>query len=174
MFDNNRNTTRFVIALVVMISAFGAVGIVAAETQVDNSTIAIDNSTDSAYADVTTVDDYNGSTAPNVTVSVVGVQPDQDVANGTEIRNVTRSSVANATTESFDFSLTDTERESYDRVEISVSSSGDGTLIASTELGVLQQMTGGGGGLLGGSLGGISVPVILGVLVIGYLAMGRD
>lgn len=171
----NRNTSKIfgvAIALSFLLAGIGAVGLVAAEP-IDSGSIDATNETESVYADVVAVSDYNGSAAPNVTVVVEGLPAGTDAGNGTELLNETRT-LAAGSTESFDYALTDTDRSDYDRIEISIDSSGDGSLIASTDWGSLERISGGGGGLLGGGFGGISLPVILGVLVIGYVVMGRD
>ena len=180
MFDTD--TSRFgglLLAAFVLISGLGVGGVAAQSGDdpmvfVDEST-TISNSTDSVYVDVTGVDDMNASGPVDVTVTVEGLTEGTDPGNGTQLDTATLSVAAGAV-ESYDYVVTDTNVADYDSVHVTVevTTSGDEDLIASTDWGTLEQMSGGGGGLLDGGIGGISVPVIGAVLVGGYLLMGRD
>ena len=183
MFDNNRNTSKIgSIALVMMmlISAvglgLGAASVAATDddpTILVHETTAIDNSTDSVYADVTGVDDMNGSGPVAVNVTVEGLMEGQTAGNGT-VLTTQQLSVSAGNVSSFDYSLSDTQTTNFDSVyvEIDVVTDGEESLIASTDWGVLQQVSGGGTGGLS-SIGG--VPIIGVIVVIGaYVVFMRD
>ncbi|GAA0555880.1 hypothetical protein ABNG02_13335 [Halorubrum ejinorense] len=170
----NRNTiaaSGLVLAVVVLLAGIAAGG-VAADTAVDNGTVEVTNDTESAYADVSAVTLYSGAPAPNVTVVVEGVPNGTDVGNGTELLNETRT-LSSGSVESFEYALNDTERGSYTRVHISVTSSGDGSLIESVDWGTIKRVSGGGSGGLGGA--GTSTGVIVAVIVVvGAIYFGRE
>lgn len=187
MFDSNRNTSKFgsiALVAILLVSVVGlgtlAAGSVAA-TDSDASILVhesapVDNSTDSVYADVTGNDTIgDGSIAVNVTFE--GLPSGTDPGNGTVLSeqslSVTAGSVSSAT-----YQLSDTETTDYDsvHVEINVVTSGDETEISSTDWGVLQEVSGGGGLLGGGGLGSIGgIPIALVVLLVGgYIVLGDD
>jgi len=162
----NRNTSAALLVAIVTVAAvglaFGAGGVAGQEGsgELVNGTVDVTNDTESIYVDIVAVDDYNGSTAPDVTVTAIGVQPDQDVANGTELYTETRT-VASSTTESYDYAFNDAERDSYDRIAITVEWNGDRSLIDSTDWGSLVATTGGGGGGLGSGTSTAALAVVL-------------
>jgi hypothetical protein len=142
----------------------------------------VDNSTNSVYADVTggnysATADFTGPVAVNVTFT--GHNSSQSVSNGT-VLSTQSLSVASESVSSASYTLSDTETTDYDKVhvKIDVVTSGEETEIASTDWGVLQSVSGGGGGFLDsgiglGTIGG--VPIILLVLVIaGFFVLGDD
>ena len=177
----NRNTSKLMalgFALVVLVSGFSialAAGGVAGQT---SSTSLVDssftptNSTQSAYVDVTGVADMNGSGPVSVDVTYEGLNASESAGNGTVLASETLS-VSAGSVSSSTYSLADSDTD-YDRILVSVETGGDSSLIASTDWGTLEQISGGGGGLLGGSIGGVSLPVIGVVLAGGYFLMGRD
>lgn len=175
----NRNTskiTAFAFVLVVLTAGIALVtigGVAQTETtELVNNSVVSDSDTGSVYVDVIGVADMNGSGPVNATVTLTGVNESQDVANGTELTNQTLT-VSENTTESFDYSLTDSDRDTFDEVHILVETSGDETLIESVDWGSFVKSGGGAGLGLGGSIGGI--PIVLVVVVIGgYVLMGRD
>ena len=178
---SDRNTSvfaGFVFALVVLTAglgvAFAAGGASAQTSTVELASGSADatNETESLYVDVVGNSSMGGAGPVDVNVTVIGLESGQDVANGTEVDSMTLS-VAEGATESYDYVLTDTDVSSYDTLEIVVETDGDETLIESVDWGSLVDNPGGaGGGLLDGS--GVSVPVILGLLVVGYIVMGRE
>jgi hypothetical protein len=143
---------------------FGAIGTVAADTEVNNATVEVTNDTSGVYADVTAVTLYSGATPPNVSVSIEGLPNGTDVGNRTEIMNETRT-LQSGSVESYEYSLSDSERANYTEVHISVSSTGDGSLIDSTDIGSISRISaGGGGGSLGA--GGLGTTGLVGVLAV--------
>jgi hypothetical protein len=170
----NRNTiaaSGLVLAVVVLVAGLAAGG-VAADTAVDNGTVDVTNDTESAYADVTADPVYSGAPAPNVTVVVEGLPNGTDVGNGTELLNETRT-LSSGSVESYEYALTDDDRANYTRVHISVTSSGDGSLIESVDWGVIKRVSGGAGGGLGGT--GASTGVVVAVIVVaGAIYFGRE
>ena len=170
----NRNTIAaggLLLAVVVLLAGLAAGG-VAADTAVDNGTVEVTNDTESAYADVTAVDIYNGASPPNVTVIVEGLPNGTDVGNGTELLNETRT-LSSGSVESFEYALNDTERGNYSRVHISVTSSGDGSLIESVDWGVIKRVSGGAGGGLGGT-GASTGVVVAAIALVGVIYFSRE
>lgn len=169
----NRNTiaaSGLAVAVLVLLVGLVAGG-VAAETAVDNGTVEVTNDTESAYADVTAVSLYSGATPPNVTVVVEGLPNGAEVGNGTELLNETRT-LSSGSVESFEYALTDTDRANYTRVHVSVTSSGDGSLIESVDWGTIKRVSGGGGGGIGTS--GASTGVIAVVIALAAFVYMRD
>jgi ABC-type oligopeptide transport system substrate-binding subunit len=176
MFDN-RNTSKFAIALVVLISAvgIGAVGAAAqmdSPTLVDNETVTPTNETESVYVDATGVDDFNGSAPVNVTVTIEGLAEGESVGNGTTVDTDTIS-VSEGNVSSYDYALTDADRD-YDELVVTaeVETDGDESLIASVDWGTLEQVAGGGTGGLG-SIGGVPI-IAIAALGGAYLIFVRD
>lgn len=185
---NNRNTSKFgsfALVLVLVVSAVGlAFSGAASATDSDASILvhesaAVDNSTDSVYVDVTGNDTFSVTGPIAVDVTFTGHNESQTVSNGT-VLSTQSLSVSAGNVSSASYQLSDTETTDYDKVhvKIDVVTSGEETEIASTDWGVLQEVSGGGGGLLGGSgLGSIGgVPIVLVVLVIGgyFVLVGDD
>lgn len=186
---NNRNTSKigsFALVLVLVVSAVGLAfsgGVSATDSDASilvHESAAVDNSTDSVYADVTggnySASGFTGPVAVDVTFE--GLTEGTDPGNGT-VLSTQSLSVASESVSSASYSLSDTETTDYDKVhvKIDVVTSGEETEISSTDWGVLQEVSGGGGGLLGssglGSIGG--VPIVLVVLVIGgYVVLAGD
>lgn len=167
----NRNTSKiagYALALVVFVAGLG-LGLSGVAAQSD-STILVDepvtptNETESIYVDATGVDDMNASGPVDVTVTVEGLTENETAGNGTVLDETTLS-VANGTTESYDYTLADADRD-YDELRITaeVVTAGEEDWIASTDWGTLRQVSGGAGlGLE--SVGG--VPIVAVVLVLG-------
>jgi len=177
MFDN-RNTSKFAIALVVLISAvgIGAVGAAAqmdSPTLVDNETVTPTNETESVYVDATGVDDFNGSDPVNVTVTIEGLAEGESVGNGTTVDTDTIS-VSEGNVSSYDYALTDADRD-YDELVVTaeVETDGDESLIDSVDWGSLVATAGGAGGGLGG-VGGSTVVVALVVALAAIVAARGD
>lgn len=178
MFDRNTSIMAFGFALVVLVSGFSialAAGGVAGQTDtavlVDDS-FTPTNDTESAYVDISGVGDMNGSGPVAVDVTFEGLNESETAGNGTVLATETIS-VSEGSVSSSSYALADADSE-YDSVVVTAETAGDETLIASSDWGTLERMSGGGGGLLGGGLGGVSLPVIGAVLVVGYVVMGRD
>ena len=173
----NSNTSRLAIVLVVLISAAG-IGAAGAAAQmddpilVDNEVLDPTNETESVYVDVTGVDDFDGATAADVDVTIEGLAEGESAGNGTIVDSATLS-VSEGSTESFDYSLTDADRD-YDQLVVTadVVTDGDESLIASVDWGTLERVGGGAGGGLG-SVGGIPILVVVGI-VGAYVVFMRD
>jgi len=172
----NRNTLA---ALSVVLGAVALVGLALAaggaaaqdgSGELVNDTIDVTNETESIYVDAVGNDSMNGSGPVNVTVTVTGLEEGQDLANGTEVDSTTLS-VAEGATESYDYQLTDSDREDYDELVIVVDAE-DETLIDSADWGSLVDNPGGAGGGLGGAAGSTGVGVLV-VLLIGALVAAR-
>lgn len=181
MFDN-RNTSKIgtlALVLVMFVSAVGVAFSGGAAAQSD-STVLVDssftptNSTQSAYVDITGVSDMNGSGPVAVSVTYTGLMEGQDVANGTTLKTEEISvSAGSVTSSTYQIADSDTDFDSV-AVDAEVVTAGDESLIDYSDWGTLERVSGGGGGVLSGSLGGVSVPVIGAVLIGGYFLMGRD
>ncbi|RLM51480.1 hypothetical protein DVK06_03540 [Halorubrum sp. Atlit-28R] len=170
----NRNTIAaggLLLAVVVLLGGFAAGG-VAADTAVDNGTVEVTNDTDSAYADVTAAPIYSGDPAPNVTVVVEGLPNGTDIGNGTELLNETRT-LSSGSVESYEYALTDDDRGNYTRVHISVTGSGDGSLIESVDWGVIKRVSGGAGGGLGGT-GASTGLIVAAIALLGAIYLSRE
>ena len=180
----NRNTSKlmaFGFALVVLVSGFSialAAGGVAAQ---EDTTVLVDsefipeNTTDSAYVDITGVSDMAGSGPVAVDVTYTGLMDGEDVANGTVLNTETLSvSEGNMSSSTYDVTDSDTEFDAI-HVEVNVQTDGEEDLIESVDWGTLEEMAGGGGGgLLSGSVGGVPIVGVLGVLVLVWFVKGRD
>jgi len=165
----NRNTSkigRVTLALVVLVAGLG-VGLSGVAAQSDSTTLVDEpvtptNETESIYLDATGVDDMNGSGPVDVTVAVEGLTENETAGNGTVLGETTISVAAGAT-ESYDYTLVDSDRDYNElRLTATVATTDDADLIASTDWGTLQRTNGGGGGgLPGGSSTGLFVVVAL-------------
>jgi len=139
-----------------------------------NNSVPVTNDTQSAYADVTAIDDL--STADNSTrtaFEVVGVTTENGSTSETVLETSTKE-VPEGSTTSFERVLNDSDRESYDEIRVTVS--GQGNHSDSVEGGTLESARGGGGGsssglsgLLSASIMGIPVVAVLVVAGIGLL-----
>ncbi|WAU40584.1 hypothetical protein HRPV13_gp03 [Halorubrum pleomorphic virus 13] len=181
MFDN-RNTSKIGSIALVLVMVVSAVGVAfsggVAATDSDPTVLSHDsfvpsNSTQSAYVDITGVSDMNGSGPVAVDVTYEGLMEGETAGNGTVLNTETLSVTAgNVSSSSYTLADSDTD---YDRinVEVNVQTDGEESLIASVDWGTLEEVSGGGGGLLSGSVGGVPV---LGVLVVvgAYFVLGRD
>jgi hypothetical protein len=110
----------------------------------------------------------------NVTVAVEGLTENETAGNETTL-NETTISVAAGATESYDYTLTDSDRE-YDelRLTATVATADDTELIASTDWGTLQRTSGGAGGGIGSkSADALAVLWVL-VLVGAYVTSRGD
>lgn len=173
----NRNTSaRLAVALVVLVAGLG-LGIAGVAAQDDSTTLVdepIDptNETQSIYLDATGVEDMNGSGPVDVTVTVEGLAENETAGNGTQIDTATLS-VANGSTESYDYALVDSDRY-YDELRLTAETAtvDDADLIASTDWGTLERVSGGAGlGLAGGSSTGLLVAI---VAIVGFLHFRED
>ncbi|WP_256402605.1 hypothetical protein [Halorubrum salinum] len=173
----NRNTSaRLAVALVVLVAGLG-LGIAGVAAQDDSTTLVdepIDptNETQSIYLDATGVEDMNGSSPVNVTVTVEGLTENETAGNGTQIDTATLS-VANGSTESYDYALAESDRD-YDELRLTAETAtvDDADLIASTDWGTLERVSGGAGlGLGGGSSTGLLVAI---VAIVGFLYFRED
>lgn len=119
----------------------------------------------SVWADFDGAENMNGTGPANVTIDVIGVEEGQDKANGTTLDSTTIS-VAENSTESYEYTLSDSELDSYAAVHF-VANTSDGDIVSLAEWGTTQTLLGGGGGL-GGSMGtaGIAVLVLLAYFVL--------
>ena len=177
----NRNTSKiggFALALIVLVAGLG-LGLSGVAAQSDSTTLVDEpvtptNETESIYLDATGVDDMNGSGPVDVTVAVEGLTENETAGNGT-ILDETTISVAAGATESYDYTLTDSDRE-YDelRLTATVATADDTELIASTDWGTLQRTSGGAGGGIGSkSADALAVLWVL-VLVGAYVTSRGD
>jgi hypothetical protein len=177
---NDRNTSKLLalgFSLVVLLSGFTiALAAGGAVAQSDSGVLVDDsftptNSTESAYVDLTGASDMNGSGPVSVDVTFEGLAEGETAGNGTVLAQETVS-VSEGNVSSSDFTLSDSDRE-YDSIRVEATTSGNTSLIASTDWGTLERTSGGGGGMLSGSVGGI--PLIGIVVVVGaYFVLGRD
>jgi hypothetical protein len=177
----NRNTSTIgglALALVVLVAGLG-LGLSGVAAQSDSTTLVDEpvtptNETESIYLDATGVDDMNGSGPVNVTVAVEGLTENETAGNGTMLGETTISVDAGAT-ESFDYTLTDSDRDFDElRFTATVETADDADLIASTDWGTLQRTSGGAGGGLGdGDTGTLAVGVAL-LLGAGYFVTRED
>ncbi|MYL69180.1 hypothetical protein, partial [Halorubrum distributum] len=142
----NRNTSALLVAIVAIAGiglAFGAGGAAAQTNSTDfiDDPVEVTNDTESVYVDVTGVSDMNGSAPIGVNVTMTGLAAGQDVANGT-VLNETTLSVGENATESLDVALSDTDREDYDSVHVTVSTA-DVSLIDTYDYGTVGSISGG-------------------------------
>ncbi|OYR69017.1 hypothetical protein DJ78_12200 [Halorubrum ezzemoulense] len=167
----NRNTSALVAlaALVLLVVTIGAAGPAAAQVQNGSGTITVANDTDSVFVDVTTVSDYATASDPNVTVSLEGLQEGQAAGEGVVLLDESRT-LSNGTVESYEYGLNSTQIETYDRVEYTVTSSGDGSLISSVDAGTVTSFLGGGGGEIGSGVGSTGALAAL-VVAVAFLFM---
>ena len=146
----NRNTSKIgglALALVVLVAGLG-LGLGGVAAQSDSTTFVDEpvtptNQTESIYVDATGVDDMNGSGPVDVTVSVEGLTENQTAGNGTSV-DETNLSVAAGATESYDYALSDADRD-YDKLRVTaeVVTAGEEDWITSTDWGTLQAVSGG-------------------------------
>lgn len=177
----NRNTSKlggFALALVVLVAGLG-LGLSGVAAQSDSTTLVDEpvtptNETESIYVDATGVDDMNGSSPVNVTVTVEGLTENETAGNGTALDQVTIS-VANGTTESYDYTLVDGDRD-FDQLQVTatVATADDAALIASTDWGTLQRTSGGGGGGLPGGTSSTGLIVLVVLLGAAFVARQGD
>lgn len=175
----DRNTSKIgclALALVVLVAGL-SLGFSGVAAQSDSTTLVDEpvtptNETESIYLDATGVDDMNESGPANVTIAVEGLTENGTTGNGTTLDETTISVAAGAT-ESYDYTLTDSDRN-YDelRFTATVETAADVELIASTDWGTLQRTSGGAGGGLGGAGGTAGVVFVL--LLGAYVVFMRD
>jgi len=145
----------------------------ATDTDLVDSTVAVGNSTQSVYVDVTGDSDMGGAEPVSVSVTMTGLTEGQDVSNGTEL-NTASLSVSPDATESATYSVTDSDATSYDSVHISATVPDANSNVVSAEFGTVERVSGGGGLLdgAGGTVGG--VPILGLVAVVGGYLYVRD
>ena len=172
----NRNTSAALLVALVTVAAiglaFGAGGAAAQtnSTEVLNESVDVTNDTESAYVDVTAVSIYNGATPPDVTVVIEGLPNASDPANSTVLLSETRT-LSSGTTESYEYALTDANRSEYEQLDYTVTTTGNSSLIESTDYGTIGRISGGGGGSIGAGVG--STGVIAAILVVAGLLYVR-
>jgi ABC-type oligopeptide transport system substrate-binding subunit len=180
----NRNTSKIMavgFALVVLLSGFSIALAGGAAAQTDSTVLVDDsftptNSTQSAYVDITGANStvFNGSGPVAVDVTYEGLNESETAGNGTVLKTETVDVTAGNVTSS-EYTLADSDATTYDSIHVTVDvvTDGEEDLIESVDWGTLEQLSGGGGGLLSGSVGG--VPVLAVIVVVGaYFVLGRD
>lgn len=177
----NRNTSKFagfVFALVVLTAGLGvafAVGGASAQsgtTELASGTVDATNETESLYVDVVGNSSMGGAGPIDVDMTVTGLEDGQDLENGTSVDTATLS-VAEGATESYDYTVTESDVSSYDELVITVETAGDETLIESVDWGSLVDNPGGAGGGLG-SVGGMPVVGVLAAILALVLYTSRE
>lgn len=176
----NRNTSKFAtlsIVLVLLVGGLAFVGGGAATVATDsanfsavgndtlsNQELAVDNDTRSLYVDLDN-SAYNATEPVNTTVYGV-----DSSGNETEITEV-QIEAASDSVESYEY--TSLEPTTYDSYRVEVLGNGSAIESQALDVGTVGKLSGGGGGLLGGSVGG--VPIVA-VLVVGgaYFIFVRD
>ncbi|SFR30379.1 hypothetical protein [Halorubrum sodomense] len=169
----NRNTSAALVVAIVAIAAiglaFGAGGVAGQtnSTELANDTVAVENTTESVYVDVTGVDDMNGSGPVDVNVTFTGLNESD---GSSTVLNETTISVAENTTESANVTLNESDRAAYDSVRVVASTGANTSLIDSVNWGTIGSAGGAGVGL-GGDTGAIGI--VAAVLVVVWL-IGRE
>jgi len=166
----HRNTSAALVVALVAIVGLGLVagGVAGQDGSGDlvDDTIDVTNDTESVYADVTGIDDMNGSGPVSVNVTFEGLNGTETAGNGTVLEETTLS-VAENTTESANVTLTDSDRETYDSIRVAASTGGNASLVDSVNWGTVGSAGGAGIGLGGGTESiGIVVVVVVVVLLI--------
>lgn len=170
------------LVLVILVAGLGIglAGVTSAQTEgpteLANGTVDATNATDSVYVDVIGNGSMGGAGPVDVTVTVAGLNSSESFADGTQLATTTLS-VAEGATESYSYTVTESDATTYDSIAVVVETSGDETLIDSTDWGSLVENSGGAGGFLDGGLGEIAgIPVVLLVVLLvgGYVLIGDD
>jgi hypothetical protein len=143
------------------------VELITADEQVNN-TVSVSNDTESAYADVTGVDDLSSlqGNESRAGFRVVGLNHTDGNTTETTIENST-AAVTEGNTTSFESVLTDSDRSTYDEVRVIVE--GNGNHSSSVEGGTLESSTGGGGGSTSSGLEGLLSTTIMGIPLVAII-----
>lgn len=139
-----------------------------AATEQENNTVTVTNNTETAYADATANSSLSTTdSSTRVAYRVVGINT-SDNDSETTLDNGTME-VVEDTTESATYTLTDSDRDTYDEVRIIVD--GETDHLDAVEGGKTESITGGGGssgGIFNTTVMGIPLVAILGVLAVGW------
>lgn len=166
-------TDRFktLISTVMLLAVVGSIGLAtvtggaaAADVEIGNETVAVDDNTDSAFAEV----NNTATTDANVTIEYVGVDAD---GNDTSVL-ATNNVVATADSETLD-EYADVNASKYEKIRITTTldnTTADQSNV-SVSVGTFQKLSGGGGGSSSGL--GTNVWLLLGALVAGMILL-RD
>lgn len=148
------------VALVGGLLAASPGGVAAADVQLSNSTMTVDDGTDSAYAEINNT--ATGDT--NVTVEYIGVESD-----GTETQIASNNVVATGGSETLDEQQVD--ETTYDEVRVSTTFNDTNANASdlSVTYGTFQMVDGGGGG--GFDLGGLSTLQVVLILAVGGMVL---
>lgn len=153
--------TLAALSLLLICSLVGAaaVGTVAAQSSGDlaNETVTVDNDTRAVYAQATNI------TNDTADVTVYGID-----ANGNETQEAT-GTLDTSTTETDLYEFTSVDAANYSEYRVVIT--GDGA--DSTEIGTVQEVSGGGGGFIGGS-GGVGLGVLVVAAFVGLAFIMRD
>lgn len=141
------------------------VELIAANEQVNN-TVSVTNDTESAYADVTGADDLSNlkDNSSRAGFHVIGLNHTGNTTE-TTLTNST-AAVTEGNTTSFEYLLTDSDRDTYDELRVIVE--GNENHSASVEGGKLESSTGGGGGSSSG-LEGLLSTTYMGIPLVAIL-----
>jgi len=167
--SRENSTGRFIVGASVLAILFAAVlatGAAAADTEIANKTVTVDNDTQSVYADVTfaTVDETNSSVTADATLEVTD-------ESGTVLVNTTVSGTNETVATTWD---PDTDLNGTGDYTVAISTANESN-VESTEIGVVQKVAAGGGGGLGGTtIAGVGLPVILGLAAVGWYVTRED
>ena len=133
-----------------------------------NNTVSVSNDTESAYADVTGVDDLSSlkDNDSRAGFRVIGLNHTSDGNTSTTTLTNRTEAVTESNTTSFEYVLSDDDRASYDDVRVVVE--GNGNHSSSVEGGTLESSTGGGGGS-SGSLEGLLSTTVMGIPLVAIL-----
>lgn len=167
------------IVLLILVAGLGVglAGVASAQTgttELANGTVDATNSTESVYVDVVGNSSMNGAGPVSATVTITGLEDGQAIANGTQLATTTLS-VSEGSTASYSYNVTESDATSYADIAVVVSTSGDETLIDSTDWGSLVENSGGAGGFLDGGLGEVAgIPVVVILAGLGAFLYLRD
>ena len=175
-----RKVGLLLVSLMIVSSvAVGGVAAYDSSTGSHSAELEINENTQTAFVDVV---GNSSASAVNVTVTLTGLNSTDASLNGTELQSETVT-VGSGATVSSTYQLADTDAADYDSIDVSVSvvddtKSGD---IDSVESGTLQEVVGGGGGLLdggdgflSGEIAGFPAVVVIGAVGITALVYLRD
>jgi hypothetical protein len=168
--------------LVLLAIATGAAaGQTATQTPTDTSTaiidqnVQIDGDTEAVWYEVAAVSDLGGDTL-DASVTFEGLESGQSAGEGTELATETVTISTGGETATGSYSLADTDADTYEsiRVHVDGTDSTDVDLVDSSDYGLTERVSGGGGGWLGGDGSGVSIGAIAVVAIGGLYFFGRD
>jgi len=142
------------------------VELITADEQI-NTTVSVGNDTESAYGDVTGVDDLSSlkDNESRAGFHVIGLNhTDSGNTTATTLTNSTAAVTAGNTT-SFEYVLTDSDHETYDEVRVVLT--GNGNHSSSVDGGTLEATRGGGGSA--GGLEGLLSTTVMGIPLVAIL-----